>query len=211
MHQNKKDKFKRLYSLFENNNDEEEKIRLLLKEIEEEEKFVIDIYEVQVEKKPTGNPLQRTLETIAHNYNNDPEEATIKIKKRNKWVYKGQTTYAFIKNRPMWITTTKGEPLLRKTGQNNKYCDCWSKTDPKEIPDFWACDEPDPQVQNIRTSVIVPLKFSEGMISSFGFIDFETTEYVELKISLRVKFEEVAKIVASRYVQDKIDDNKQKS
>jgi hypothetical protein len=166
--------------------------------------FTIDIYEVQVETNH-GNDKdqQRHLITICSTYH-DPQITPI-WKKKGK--YCGQTTYAFIKNRYMWITDKRGRFLSKESNSIVnivKYIDARSNTPSDEIPDFWTLGETSKQ---IRTSVILPLRLPKETIACFGFIDFESKNCVDMNDDLWNLFKEIADVFALDYLENIIGTN----
>lgn len=157
--------------------------------------YTIDIYEVQIETGRDHRTDQRYLNTICSNYI-IPRSTTI-------WeapgIYCGQTPYAFIKNREMWITD-KDKKILNKDLNNTvEYTDALSNTPSDEIPDFWA---PENKSNEIRTSVIIPLRLPKQTIACFGFIDFESQAHVELRPDLYILFKEIATDFALDYLEN---------
>ncbi|MDR0725663.1 MAG: hypothetical protein LBF59_06630 [Prevotellaceae bacterium] len=181
------------------------KIRYNLQKIKDNG-FNINVYEVQTETEPdNGQQQQRHLSTLCSNYKS-PKGTTIWTKPGK---YKGQTPYAFIKNRHMWITTKKGNCLYRKwkiSRYTDKYIDEWSDTPSNEIPEFWALGSVSRQ---IRTSVILPLRLPTQTIANFGFIDFESVQYITMNRDLSELFEEIAIIFALDYVENTVEQAKQ--
>jgi hypothetical protein len=156
--------------------------------------FKIAIYEVQVEISNDNKTNQRYLNTICSNYT-AARSTTIWKKQGN---YCGQTPYAFIKNRAMWITKQNGNPLpgLKK---NDAYIDAISNTPSREIPNFWA---PVKRSKEICTSVILPLRLPMDTVACFGFIDFESTRSLDYSDELYKLFKEIANSFALDYLEN---------
>jgi hypothetical protein len=178
------------------NTEHVDNLKVLLGKIKQD--FSISIYEVQIEDESELKGGERMLKTMCSNYGLDQPKVPIKNGKK----YNGQTTYAFIKNRYMWITDRNMGFLNKKLNRKVQYVDEWSTTNTKEIPNFWWPEDA-PNI-GIRTSVILPLKFP-CFNSNFGFIDFESTEYVGIRTGvydikrinrLRRHFQDIAKVIA---------------
>jgi len=182
--------FEKLYDTLVN----EQRIKEVGDIIQElEQYFQIDIYEIQIEDKPIKGG-ERMLSTLCSSYKS-PESTPVRNENGD---YSGQTTYAFIKNRTMWITAG-GRKLIDGVGH---YVDEWSNTKPKEIPEFWNIA---PTSKDVFTSVIIPLRFP-NMETDFGFIDFESTKYHSIQNNSNARkidklFQEIADIFAKDYVE----------
>jgi hypothetical protein len=172
--------------------------------------FFVDIYEVQLESKEIDVNIlkirgERYLKTLCSNY--EEKETVASIKENGE--YKGQTTYAFIKNRNMWIVDKSKGLLDKRQNPNVCYKDLLSETqDYDVIPEFWVMESLD---EDIHTSVIYQLRIPGNNIkSNFGFISFNSNEYHSCYKGYEEKLEKIANLVAQDYMENLLCKNKDK-
>jgi len=189
--------------MFDEMKDDEKKkkIQSSLDKIKKEG-FLIDLYEIQTEIERSED-YERKLKTICSNY--IVKESIAKMKKIvrvgylfKRRVYKGQTTYAFDKNKDMWIVSMNKGLLDRDHNSDVKYMDKLNEEQNGKIPDFWVMD-PEMDIK-IRTLAIFQLRcegsYTNSIYSNFGFISFGSNEYVCFNKVIKKEFEKIAKLFA---------------
>ena len=171
--------------------------------------FPVDLYEIQIEEE-LDNLYDRRLRTICSNYVGPAHIAPIKRLKRvfgifNKTVYTGQTTYAFDKNKDMWIIDKNGELLAKQKNPNAEYIDELHPETVKQdrIPDFWVMD--DEMDEKIKTLAIFQLRCVgrslKSKYSNFGFISFGSNKHVQCNVEIKEEFENIANFFAMDFIE----------
>lgn len=141
--------------------------------------FAVLIDGIRVE---TASGYQPGLKTL---WSNRPvEDATSILDDESK--YRGMRTYAYHKDRSLWVTADDKDMLSRKDAALR---DHWSNT--SDLPPYLGNGESD-----AKTSVLVPLRYG-GRV--FGVLILEFPEYVECtagaKEELRVVTEALARVI----------------
>ncbi len=101
-------------------------------------------------------------------------------------VYKGQVSYAFAKQRALWIVGEQGAPLEK----SERYRDLLTGELVKDLPPYV-----DLTPSTILTSVIIPLRKPE----KFGLVNFEFAAYVRATPAMRRELFSIADAIASLY------------
>lgn len=158
------------------------------------ETFKVKFYHVMLDgKQVNGQPGLATAETGGQAWCNDDADAVPIYSDNTITSYRAQSTYAYQEQKPLWIISKDEGPL----NKSEEYIDHWSSTHEnkiKKLPNF-----ENPNKQDVKTSVIVPLKHGEKHV--FGFICLESEECIkgDTKISDRAKeeFEKLANSIGA--------------
>lgn len=149
-----------------------------------------EFYEIQVDTNDTirinqnVEPLLTTVFTI-HKGKKEPQTSI----KNEDGTYTGQTTYAYDKKIPMWIVREDRRSLKAEVRiDKGKYKDLWSCSRSEDIPNYWKYYQP--ENNNIKTSIIIPLKSRRER--TFGFLNLEFTEYCQPHTKIKKELEEIA-------------------
>jgi hypothetical protein len=103
--------------------------------------------------------------------------------------YRGQTSYAFDKEKRLWVVAADGGLL---SIPHQRYLDLQGNAPPSEIPQFVALnDEP------IKTSVIFPIEPKDQRL---GVINFESTEYLHRSRVLDTELTRIAEALSQLYL-----------
>ncbi|MDR3245562.1 MAG: nucleotide-binding protein [Prevotellaceae bacterium] len=106
---------------------------------------------------------------------------------------KGHVAYAFTNNKSLWITNKDGSPLSLK----EDYIDSLpGKLRDEVIPKFWNINEQKGVVKEVKTSIIMLLKYIDGNIP-IGILNFESSKYIPFDSKKRQLFENIGTAVAT--------------
>jgi len=93
--------------------------------------------------------------------------------------YQGQTSYAYVHNKPMWIVNNERLPL----NQVENYVDLWSSL--TSIPKYWKFNN-----LEIKTSIIIPLKTPQA---SYGVWNLESVAHLAFDQKIAEQLLDLAK------------------
>lgn len=139
-----------------------------------------DFYEILLEGWIAGDDgPERVLDTRLKNGGRSFRNVAVNRGTTN------QTAYCFVKDQPLWITTTDGKPLEEGKG----YIDSWSGSALPDLPQYKSGNR-----FSIRTSIIQPLRNGQG---AFGVINVESSEFRRCNRWAKRELERVANGVSS--------------
>jgi hypothetical protein len=123
----------------------------------------MDFYHVMIDgKSVAGKPGLGTPKSRGGSWSNDGSD-NVPIYDTNEISYRAQSTYSYLENKPIWITS-KDERALN---ESTEYIDHWSNSNTDKLPIYRNQNKP-----KVKTSIVIPLRQGEEHV--FGFVCLES-------------------------------------